>query len=129
MDTVPPSRQRSWAEKFRDAFRGLKEGVQGQSSFFVHLFMAAAVIAAAAVLGVDLAEWCLLVLCITIVLCAETFNGALESLAKAITDRWDSHVGRALDIGSGAVLTASLGAATVGTIIFVKRLGIMLDWW
>ncbi len=126
MDTTP-SRERSWSEKFRDAFRGLREGVRGQSSFSVHIFVAAAVVAAGVVLGVDLSEWCVLVLCIAIVLCAEMFNSALESLAKAVTDQWDPHVGRALDIGSGAVLIAAIGAMFVGTMIFVSRLA-MMDW-
>jgi diacylglycerol kinase len=128
-EPIPP-RERSWAEKFRDAFRGVKEGVRGQSSFFVHFFVAALVIAAAAVLKVrDVAEWCLLLLCIAVVLTAEMFNSALESLARAITDETDPYVGRALNIGSAAVLIASIGAATVGTIIFVKWLGIMVGWW
>jgi len=125
-----PYRERTWAEKFRDAFRGAKDGVRGQSSFFVHFFVAALVMMAAIVLKVDTpAEWCLLLACITIVLTAEMFNSALESLAKAITDQLDPHVGRALNIGSAAVLIASLGAAIIGTIIFINRLGIMVRWW
>ncbi len=101
--------------------------MRGQSSFSVHIFVAAVVVAAGVVLGVDLSEWCVLVLCIAIVLCAEMFNSALESLAKAVTDQWDPNVGRALDIGSGAVLIAAIGAMVVGTMIFVNRLG-MMDW-
>lgn len=130
MHETKPPRERSWAEKFRDAFRGLKEGVRGQSSFFVHFFMAAAVIAAAVVLEIDdLLQWCILVLCIAVVLTAEMFNSALESLARAITDEMDPHVGRALNIGSAAVLLASIGAAIVGTLIFLNRLGMRLSWW
>ena len=102
--TIPLSPERSWTRKFRDAFRGVKEGVHGQSSFFVHFFVAAAVIAAGIVLGVSLAEWCLLVLCIAGVLTAEMFNSALESMAKAITGESDPHLGNSLDIGSAAVL-------------------------
>ncbi len=125
-----PSPERRWAEKFRDAFRGIKEGVQGESSFFVHIFIAVAVIATAAVLKVDdLAEWSALLICITVVLSAEMFNSALESLARAITDQVDPHVGRALDISSAAVLIASMGASIIGTIIFANRLGIMMGWW
>src|SRR5207249_11700618 len=46
--TRPP---RSWRSKFRDALRGVKLGIRGHSSFFVHFFFAALVIAAAIVLG------------------------------------------------------------------------------
>ena len=125
----PASPKRSWPLKFRDAFRGVKEGVHGQSSFFVHFLVAAAVIAAGIVLGVSLAEWCLLVLCIAGVLVAEMFNSALESMAKAVTGESDPHLGNSLDIGSAAVLVASLGASIVGTVVFGHRLGILLGWW
>jgi diacylglycerol kinase len=129
MHEQKPYRERSWPEKFSGAFRGLKEGVRGQSSFFVHFFVAAAVIMAAAILGMQLAQWCLLLLCITIVLAAEMFNSALESLARAVTDRLDPHVGRALNIGSAAVLIAAIGASIVGTIIFGHWLGKLLELW
>jgi diacylglycerol kinase len=124
-----PSRERSWPEKFRDAFHGMKQGVRGQSSFFVHFFAAAAVVAAAAILRAGLIEWCLLLLCITVVLTAEMFNSALESLARAVRDAMDPHVGRALDIGSAAVLLAAIGASIVGTILLARLLGAMMHWW
>ncbi|MBN2580244.1 MAG: diacylglycerol kinase [Pirellulales bacterium] len=124
-----PLPERYWVNKFRNAFRGVKAGVRGQSSFFVHFFMTAAVIAAAVILDVSLTQWCLLLLCVTIVLTAEMFNSALESMAKAITGNLDPHLENSLDIGSGAVLLASVGAAVVGSIIFLARLGVMLSWW
>ena len=126
-DLISP--ERSWIHKFSDAFRGVKAGVRGQSSFFVHFFIAAVVVAAGAVLRVSLIEWCLLLLCIAGVLTAEMFNSALESMAKAITGESDPHLGNSLDIGSAAVLLASLGAAVVGTLIFANRLGMLLGWW
>lgn len=129
MDDQKPYRERSWPEKFRDAFRGVKQGVRGQSSFFVHFFFAAAVIMTAAILGMELTDWCLLLLCITVVLTAEMFNSALEWLAKAVTDQLDPHVGRALNIGSAAVLIAAIGASIVGTIIFGNWLRNLGQWW
>ena len=41
---------RTWYEKFRDAFRGVRSGMRGQSSFRVHIFVAIVVIVAAALL-------------------------------------------------------------------------------
>jgi diacylglycerol kinase len=119
---------RSWIAKFRCAFRGAKLGVRGQSSFFIHFFMAAAVIAAGVVLNVTTEEWYILILCIAGVLTAEMFNSAIESLARAITHEENPHVGGALDIGSAAVLMASLGAVLIGSVIFGRRLLEMLGW-
>ena len=129
MPDDPLSPKRSWAHKFRDAFRGVKEGVRGQSSFFVHFLVAVGVAAAGIALRVSTTEWCLLLLCVAGVLTAEMFNSALESMAKAITGESDPHLGNSLDIGSAAVLVASVGASIVGAIIFGHRLGILLGWW
>ena len=124
-----PRRRRSWAKKFRDAFRGVGVGVRGQSSFRVHFFFAAAVIVCAVVMRMPRVEWCVLLVCIALVLAAELFNSALELLAKAITEEHDRRLADALDIGSAAVLVASLGAALVGSILFLHRLGVLVGWW
>ena len=114
-------RPRTWYQKFRDAFRGVRSGTRGQSSFQVHLIVAAATIAAAAYLRCTLVEWSILLLCIGGVLTAEMFNSALEHFAKVIDKEHNPDLGEALDTASAAVLFASLGAAVVGGIIFVSR--------
>ena len=83
----------------------------------------------AVVMQMPRVEWCVLLVCIAMVLAAETFNSALELLAKAITDEHDPRLADALDIGSAAVLVASIGAALVGSILFLHRLGVLLGWW
>ena len=118
----PSTKQRTWYEKFRDAFRGVRSGVRGQNSFQVHIFMAAAVIIAAALMRMDLLRWCLLLLCIAGVLTAEMINSALENFAKGVEKDHNPQIGEALDTASAAVLFASLGAALVGSIIFLHRL-------
>ena len=116
-------------KKFAHAFRGLSRGVRGQSSFRVHFAMAGAVVVAGILLGVSRIEWCILLLCIAGVLAAELFNSALECIARAITAEHDTRVGDALDIASGTVLIASIGAAVSGTLILGYRLGLLTGWW
>lgn len=120
---------RSWADKFRSAFHGLWLAVRTERSFAVHLPMAAAVGIAAALFRVSLPEACILSLCIAIVLMAEAFNTALEFLSREITREQRPGIAAALDMASGGVLIASLGAAAVGSAIFVNRLGLTLGWW
>jgi diacylglycerol kinase len=115
-------RRRSWAHKFSDAFRGLSRAVRSQSSFAVHLAVAAVVVALAAALQVSAVEWCLLVGAIAVVLAAEIFNSAVESLARALGPGWNPRVRDALDMASAAVLVAACGAAVVGLIVFCSRL-------
>jgi diacylglycerol kinase len=112
----------TWARKFRCAFRGIWCGIYGQRSFYVHLPMAAAVIVFAAILRAEVWQWCVLLLCITCVLTAEMLNTVLEYFAKMITDKHDERMRDALDMGSAAVLIASIGAAIIGTIVFIDLL-------
>ena len=109
-----PTRKPGWSQKFLCAFRGLRVGSQGQSSFFVHLPVACFVLAAAAQLHVTPIEWCILVLCISSVLAAELFNCGLETIARAITQEHNPHIRDALDISAAAVLVTALGAIVVG---------------
>ena len=114
--------RRSWGAKFATAFRGLKLGVRGHSSFSVHFFFAALVLAAAAVLQCDLAEWCILIACIGGVMTVELFNSAIETLFRGLDFETRERAWPALDISAGAVLLASLTASVIGLIIFVPRL-------
>ena len=111
-----------WYEKFRDAFCGVRLGMRGQISFRVHIFMALLVIVAATLMKMEMWQWCLLLLCIAGVLTAEMFNSALEHFAKAVEKDHNPQIGEALDTASAAVLFASLGAASVGAMIFLHRL-------
>ena len=124
-----PFAARPWSAKFADAFRGLFRALRSQSSFGVHLPMALLVVAAAAILRVTAVEWGVLLLAIGIVLVAEMFNTALESLAKALQTGPHPRIRDALDIASGAVLLASLLAAAIGLTVLGHRAGIWLALW
>jgi diacylglycerol kinase len=121
-DSVPLVRRRRWRVKFADAFRGLKLGVRGHSSFFVHFFVATAVIAAAATLRVSPIQWCILLGCITAVIASELFNSAVEVLCRTLDVEKLPGGKNPLDIAAGAVLAVSIGAALIGAIVFAARL-------
>jgi diacylglycerol kinase len=121
----PPRPRRSWAFKFRCAFRGLKLGIRGHSSFFVHFFFAALVVVAALVLRCGVVECCILLGCIGLVMTAELFNSAVETLFRGLDDATKERVWPCLDIAAGAVLLASIISAVIGVIIFVRQL---LNW-
>jgi diacylglycerol kinase len=116
-----PRPRRSWRAKFHAAFRGVKLGIRGHSSFFVHFFFTALVVAAAIVLGCDVVDWCILLGCIAMVLVSELFNSAIETLFKGLDESTKERVWPCLDIAAGAVLMASMAAAIVGSIVFINR--------
>jgi diacylglycerol kinase len=120
-----PRPRRSWVFKFRCAFRGLKLGIRGHSSFSVHFFFAALVLVAALVLRCGVLEWCVLIGCIGLVMTAELFNSAVETLFRGLDEATKERVWPCLDVAAGAVLLASLVSAVIGAIIFVRQL---LNW-
>jgi diacylglycerol kinase len=123
-DDVPsgPGSQRPWGRKFGDAYRGLKRGIRGQSSFFVHFFFTALVVAAAFAFGCSVVEWCLLLGCIGFVLVAELFNSTIETLFRGLDEAAKERAWPCLDIAAGAVLLASVVAAVIGALIFLSKL-------
>ena len=116
-----------WVAKFAAAFRGVQCGICGQNSFTVHFTITLLVIIAATLLQVNRLEWCLLIISIAGVLTTELFNSALEAMALAIDTDFNSRLADALDIASGAVLIAAVGAAGLGLLVLGTRLWILLQ--
>ena len=126
-EPAAPRKRRRWRAKFGDAFRGMKRGVRGQSSFFVHFFTAALVVAAGLVLHCAAWEWCALLGAIGFVLTAELFNSAIETLFRGLDETTRERAWPALDIAAGAVLLASLTAVAVGLLVFIPKLAALLS--
>ena len=124
---APPHSRPSWRNKFKVAFRGLKLGIRGHSSFSVHFFFTALVIAGGIVLQCELWEWCVLIGCIGFVLTAELFNSAVETLFRGLDEATKERTWPALDIAAGAVLFATLTASLIGGVIFLHRLMVLLN--
>lgn len=119
----PPARKkpRRWRDKFREAFRGVKRGVRGQSSFAVHFFFALVALTAAVALECAAWEWCAVIGCVGLVLTAELFNSALELLFRGLEPEARDRVYHCLDVAAGAVLVAGLTAAAIGGVVFGRK--------
>jgi diacylglycerol kinase len=120
----PPAvrrRRRPWRDKFREAFRGIKLGIRGHSSFFVHFFVAALVLAAGWAFQCSPIEWCILLGCVGAVLVVELINSAIETLGRGLGRTHCEHTRVSLEIAAGAVLLTSIFAAAIGTIIFGRK--------
>lgn len=120
---------KSWRSKFAVAFRGIKFGIRGHSSFFVHFFATALVLAAATVFRCSELEWILLLFCIALVMTTELINSSIETLFRELDEETRNRAWPALDIAAGAVLVASLFTLVIGLIIFLPRLAVWLELW
>lgn len=115
------TKPRPWDDKFAAAFRGAKLGIRGHSSFFVHFFFAALVVASAIACQCTHWEWCILILCIALVITTELVNSAIETLVRGFPPEQRKPFWPALDVAAGAVLVASIFAAAIGLSILVPR--------
>ncbi len=106
----------SWPKKFAVAFSGLFWAFRTESSFWVHLLVATAVLSVSAVLRVELWRWVALVLTIMVVFTAELLNSAIEQMIKVLHPESDERIGRVLDVSAAAVLAAAIGAVVVGLL-------------
>jgi diacylglycerol kinase (ATP) len=92
-----------------------------QHNAWVHAAATVAVIAGAFILNLDRFEWCWIVLAISGVWMAEALNTAFEFLCDVASPQFHPMVKHAKDVAAGAVLLSSIGAVTIGLLIFGPR--------
>ena len=111
--------RQTWVRKFQNAFRGVWLGLRTQSSCWVQAVFTVGVLAGAWYFRLSTWQWCIVLLCVATVIVAELFNTALEYLAQAVDTKYNARLRDALDLGSGAVLMASIAAVIIGLIVFL----------
>jgi diacylglycerol kinase len=104
------------------AIHGLKVLFTTQPHARLHVIAAILVTLIGLYFGFTKAEWCWIVLTITVVWTAEAFNTALEFLADAVTPNYHPLIGKAKDVAAGAVLLAAIGSVLIGLIIIIPYL-------
>lgn len=109
-------------QSFSHAIHGITTAFKTEHNLWIHLTVAAVVIVAGVFFSVTPFEWSALIFAIVLVLSAELFNTAIESLCDALHPKPHSLIKQAKDVAAGAVLVTAIGAATVGLIVFIPYL-------
>jgi diacylglycerol kinase (ATP) len=107
------------ARSFRFAFNGINEVLRSEHSAWIHLGAAVSAIAFGIFLQIDLAAWRWIVFCIGLVIASEIMNTAIENACDAITTEHNVLIGKAKDMGAGAVLLCSITAFIIGMMTFL----------
>jgi diacylglycerol kinase len=108
----------AFIRSFGYAIKGIGAAFHKQVNIKVHFIAALVVIGAGLMFSVSSIEWCVLLLTIGLVISLEMVNCALENLVNLVSPDYHPLAGKVKDIAAGAVLIASIIAATVGIIIF-----------
>lgn len=109
-------------KSFVYALKGIWSGIADQRNLKFQLGVAIIVIGAGAYLGITSMEWCVILLCIALVIGLELVNTAIENLVDLVTLERIPLAGKIKDIAAGAVLIVSIISLIVGLIIFRKYL-------
>ena len=109
-------------KSFFYAGRGIKFMIESQHNAWLHALATILIITAGFLIGINIAEWGLIILSIIAVWTAEALNTALEFLADVSSSEPNPLVMKAKDIAAAAVLIAAAGALAIGLIIFIPYL-------
>lgn len=119
----------SWKKRgkaFVYAWQGMKALLRYEHNARIHLAAALVAIVLGFMLRISSVEWCVVAICIGMVLSAEAMNSAIEALADKITTEHDPLIGRAKDLGATAVTLLAIVAAISGAIIFLPKLILLI---
>ena len=103
---------------FRHAITGIARMIRCQHNAWIHAGVTLVVVIAALLFRVSAADWCWIILAISIVWTAEALNTAFEFLADAAAPGFHPLVRDAKDVAAGAVLLTAIAAAVIGGLIF-----------
>lgn len=108
-------------KSFYFAFQGLKLFFKTQHNAWIHAVSALIVIVLGFLLKVNSAEWCWLIVAISMVFITEMLNTAIEFLCDFVSPEIHPQIKKIKDVSAAAVLIAALAAVTIGMIIFLPK--------
>ncbi|MBQ6510187.1 MAG: diacylglycerol kinase family protein [Flexilinea sp.] len=106
---------------FTFAWAGLRNLWLKEKNTRVYLFFTVAVIIAGFVFTVSITEWCILIMLIAAVWCAEALNAAVERNVDLVTAEKKPLAKEAKDLAAGAVLILAIASAVIGLMIFLPK--------
>ncbi|MDR3238588.1 MAG: diacylglycerol kinase family protein [Clostridiales bacterium] len=110
-------------ESFRYAAQGVIHAFKNERNFKIHLCAAFCVFWLACFLKVKMEEFLILVLTVTMVMAAEMFNTAIESVVDLYCkDCFHPQAKIAKDVAAGGVLLTAIGSCVVGYGILIRRI-------
>lgn len=111
---------------FRFAIRGIRRAWQAEPNIRIQLVCLVIALLGGILLEISAGEFALLVLASAVVLAAEIFNTAIETLTDLAYPEIHPLAERTKDMAAAGVLLSSIAAAILGCIIFLPKLWVYL---
>ena len=108
-----------WIKSTNFAIEGILHGAKTQRHLRYHLYTAAFILILSYILGISRNDFLIIALMMIVVLLAELFNTAIETVVDLVSPEHSEKAKIAKDVAAGAVLTTAFGAAVIGYIILL----------
>lgn len=113
---------KSEIESFNNAINGIIYTIKNEFHMKIHIFIAIFVLILSLIIDITKFEVMLIILMITLVIFSELINTAFEKLVDLVSPEYSDLAKIIKDISAGAVLVNSIGALSIGYLIFYDRL-------
>lgn len=107
---------------FRHAFNGMAQFFRYDRNGKLHICAAVLVAAAGWYCKISATEWCVLLLCIGLVIGLEMLNYAMENLCNLVHNDFHPLIKAVKDVAAAAVLWSAITSAGIGLIIFIPKI-------
>lgn len=118
----PKQEYKKLINSFKYAIEGFISSFETERNMKIHVLAMVLVVILGLYLELNLIEWCIIAVSIALVISAELFNTAIETLVDMVSPEKNPKAKLVKDISAAAVLALAIGAAVVGVIIFIPKL-------
>lgn len=112
----------SFRKSFLFAVQGFRTAVATERNIKVMICAGVLAVVAGLLVGLDPLSWAIVLLCCGVVIMAELFNTAVETIVDLVSPEFHPLAGRAKDIAAAAVWFLSAVVAVVGVIVFANAM-------
>ena len=113
---------KSMKNSFKYAIEGFVSSFKTERNMKIHIMAMIIVIALGIFMKLNKIEWCIITIAIVMVISAELFNTAIETVVDMVSPQKNSQAKLVKDIAAAAVLVLAIGAAVIGIIIFGPKI-------
>ena len=107
---------------FKYAIEGFVSSFKTERNMKIHIMAMIIVIALGIFMKLNKIEWCIITIAIVIVISAELFNTAIETVVDIAMPEINPKAKFAKDVAAGAVLIFAISSAIIGLIIFIPKI-------
>ena len=114
-------------KSFKYALEGITTTLINEQNFQIHAIGTITVVSANIFFKITTIEWCIILICIALVLSLELINTSIEYLVDLVSPSYHLLAKRTKDAAAGAVLIAAIICSIIAVIIYLPYIKKLLE--